>query len=177
MKRLLAGFGLMAVLFLSPALAGSAGAEVTGPCTAKINNVDVASVNSHNSSEAIKLDRNAVVPVSTESTGLITTYKVQMSFAGIKWTVAKGTANGNSWSKTVNVKTYSRYGTGLYKVTGVSSGPGACSGAALVKITGKSPFTTPVGLFSAVLLAGALVGLIHSVIVAGSHVGNVVGIA
>jgi hypothetical protein len=174
MKRLLAAGGLMAVLLVSPAFARAAGAEISGPCTAKINNVDVGPLNSHDSAEAIKLDRNAVVPVSTQSTGLITTYKVQMSFAGIKWTVAKGTSNGNSWSKTVKVKTYSRYGTGLYKVSGTSNGPGACSGAALIKITGKSPFTTAAGAFSAIIFVGGLVGLIHSVMVAGSDVVGIV---
>jgi hypothetical protein len=174
MKRLLAAGGLTAVLLLSPALAGSAGAVINGPCTASINNVDVRPLSATKKKDAINVDRNAVVPVSTQSTDLITTYKVQMEFSGIKWTVAKGTANGNSWSKTVKVKTYSRYGTGLYKVSGKSAGPGACSGAALVKVTGKNPLTTAVGAFSAVIFVGGLVGLIHSVTVAG--VGKVVGI-
>jgi hypothetical protein len=174
MKRLLAGCGVIAVFLLSPFLAGPAGAEISGSCTASIAGTDVSTISSTKVGDAIKVDKNAVVPVTSQSTAEITGYKVQMEFAGIRWTVAKGASNGNSWSNQVKVKNYSRYGAGLYKVIGKSTGPGACSGAALIKVTGKSPLTTAAGIGSTILLAGGLVGLIHSIIVAGSDVVGIV---
>jgi hypothetical protein len=170
MKRLLAGAGVIVACLLVPFLARPAGAEISGPCTASIAGTDVKGVSSSNPSDAIEVDKDAVVPVTSTSTAPITGYTVQMEYGGIRWTVASGKGDGTGWSSTVKVKNYSRYGTGLYKVIGKSSGPGACSGAALIKVTGKSPLTTAAGAGSAVILAAGLVGLIHSVIVAGSDV-------
>src|SRR5262249_5446468 len=76
-----------------------------------------------------------------------------------RFTVARGTSNGPTWSRSVNVKTYAKLGVGLYKVIGVG---GPCSGAALVKVTGKSPLTTVAGIAGVALTALGGVGVVIS---------------
>ena len=123
----------LAALFAAPA-----SAEVSGPCTGMIKNVNVATVSSSNKSQAIKVKKNETITVGASAAGRLDRYKVQLAFLGRNWTVAKGSADGNSWSKTVNVATYARYGVGYYKVSGVSSGGANCTGAALVQVEGSA---------------------------------------
>jgi hypothetical protein len=162
-----AGAACLPVLLVA---AVPAGAEVTGPCQGTIKGTNVAPLSSTNKADAIKVKRDDFIVVAANSSAPISSYKVQMEFAGISWTVGKGKANGNSWTKQVNVKNYSRYGVGLYKVRGVSSGAATCTGAALVQVEG-SPFGSiagMVGLGLSVIGAGGLVGSITSSISAGT---------
>jgi hypothetical protein len=147
--RAVLGIGLAGGVALG-ALAGPAGAEVSGPCQGTIKGVDVASVSSADIDDAIPVGQTESVAVGATAAGELERYKIQLGFAGINWTVAKGTADGTSWSKTVEVDDYARYGVGLYKVTGVSSGGVSCSGAALVKVDG-SPFGSIAGIVGAAL--------------------------
>src|SRR5207302_6556124 len=78
-------------------------------------------------------------------------------FGGFRWTVSSGTDNGTTWSGTANVKKYAKYGVGLYKVDGITIGPGACTGSAFIKVTGRNPITTVAG---AVGTAAAVVGVV-----------------
>jgi hypothetical protein len=125
-------------LALALPLAAPAGAEVTGPCRGTIKGVDVATRSSTKKSDAIVVDKNEVIAVGATANGRLDRYKIRLELLGIKWTVAKGSANGNSWSRDVNVATYARYGVGLYKVSGVSSGGANCTGAALVRVRGSA---------------------------------------
>jgi len=130
--------GLALAVPLAALVAGPAGAEVSGPCTGMIKGVDVSRVSSGNKNQAIKVKKTENVTVGATASAPIDRYKVQLAFIGRNWTVAKGTANGNSWSRTVNVADYARYGVGLYKVSGVSSGGANCTGAALVEVEGSA---------------------------------------
>jgi len=173
MRRWLVELGAVAVFAVVAPLTASApaGAEVSGNCTATIAGTSVGSVSSSKVGDAIKVNKDDVVQVGAQSSAPIDGYKVQMEFAGIRWTVAKGKGDGNSWSKQVKVKTYSRYGVGLYKVIGVSSGAGACTGAALVNVTGKSPLSTAAGQAGLVLAALGVLGLVGAIFRASRPVG------
>ena len=135
--------GLAAAAVVLPATA--AGAVVSGPCTGTIKGVDVAPLSASDPKDAIEVGGKEDVVVGATSQQQIERYKVQLEFAGIRWTVGKGTTADTSWSKTVNVSDYARYGVGLYRVHGVSEGAAACDGAALVKV-GGSPLGTVAGL-------------------------------
>lgn len=157
-RKVGAGLGAAFVALLVP-LAATASAEVSGPCSGMIKGVDVSTRSSSKVSDAILVTKTEQVSVGATAAGTIDKYKIQMHFAGIAWTVGKGSADGNSWSKTVNVAPYARYGVGLYKVSGVSSGGANCTGAALVKVEG-SALTTPAGMASIVLAGIGMAGVV-----------------
>ena len=139
------------------ALASPAAAEVDGPCTGTVDGRDVAPLSAGDPGDSIEVDADAVVSVGATSAETIDSYAVEMEFAGFSWEVASDTVDGTSWSRDVEVADYSRFGVGLYKVRAVSSGATPGVGAVLVKVTGKSPLTTPAGIGGAVLTgAGAL---------------------
>ncbi|HUP84376.1 MAG TPA: hypothetical protein VM143_01795 [Acidimicrobiales bacterium] len=144
-----AAVGAGALVFVF-ATAFPAAAEVSGPCRGTIKGVDVASRSSTRPSDAIEVSRTENIAVAATSTSDIDRYKIQLTFAGVRWTVAKGAAEANSWNKNVNVKPYARYGVGLYKVSGISSGAASCTGAALVRVKG-SPFGSVAGVAGAAL--------------------------
>jgi len=141
--RLLAGLGLVAAVVVLPAAA--AGAVISGPCTGTIKGEDVAPLSASDPKDAIEVGAKEDVVVGATSQQQIDRYAVQLEFAGVHWTVAEGTVDGTSWSRTVNVSDYARYGAGLYRIHGVSEGAAACDGAALVKVSG-SPLGTIAGL-------------------------------
>jgi len=143
--------------------AGPAGAEINGSCTATMKGIDVRPLSSTKTSDAIKVKSDETLVVAATSSSAIDGYDVKMEFAGFKWNVGSGKANGNTWSKTVNVKTYAKFGVGLYKVYGVSNGSAPCTGAVLVKISGKNPLTTVAGAFSAILAIGAVIGAVTGI--------------
>lgn len=151
----------LSILFFAPA----AGAEIVGPCTGNMNGVDVNSLSSPGT--ALQAPYNGSVSVSYSSSSRIASHEVQLEFVGgVPWTVARGQDDGNSWSETVTVADYSRYGVGLYRVTAGTFGEATCSGAAFVRVTGKSPLTTAAGAGAAAAAAVGAIGM------AGSAVAN-----
>lgn len=141
--RVVAALGTSAAAVVGPA--ATAGAVVSGPCTGAIKGADVAPLSASDPDDAIEVGEKEDVVVGATSQQQIERYKVQLEFAGVRWTVAKGTTDDDSWTKTVKVSDYARYGVGLYRVHGVSEGAAACDGAALVKV-GGSPFGSIAGL-------------------------------
>jgi hypothetical protein len=124
----------------------AAGATIEGPCTATIAGQNVADRGTSATSDPITVAEDSKVRVTMASARQITQLKVELEFAGIRWTVYDEPTSGRTWSKEVAVDDYATYGVGLYKVIGSSSGPGlSCSGAALVKVEG-SALTTVAGL-------------------------------
>lgn len=157
MRRLLVGVGALVVMV------GAGGAPATaevysGSCTASIAGVDVTDRSASDPGDAVDVGTADTVDVSATSAAPVEGYKVQLEYAGITWTVAKGEADDETWTRPVNVGDYSRYGVGLYKVHGISRGPGACAGAALVKV-GGNPLATAAGLGGLALGAMGLVGV------------------
>jgi hypothetical protein len=139
------------------AVAPGARATVDGPCQATIAGENVAALETGWDSEPIKVRENARVPVTMTSRRTITHLKVELEFAGVGWTVHDATTEGTSWARVVDVGDYSKYGVGLYKVVGTSTGQGfSCTGAALVEVDGD-PLRTPAGIGG---LAAAIVGAI-----------------
>lgn len=137
------------------AAAPAASAAINGPCTAKIAQTNVAPLSATDRADAIAVKQHGVAGVTMSSSKPITHLRVQISLAGLHWTVKNGSSHGTSWSKTVNVGHYARWGVGLYQVTGTSTGPGVrCSGTALVKVEGN-PLGKPAGIVgAAVFLLG-----------------------
>lgn len=157
---LAAGFLAGLAVLLS---AGPAGAVITGSCTATIDGVDVGPLSATDPGDAIEVDGDQDITVEAQAPGGIDRYKIQLEFVGIRWTVAKGTTDGNSWSKVVKVSDYSRYGVGLYSVRGVSTGASTCTGAALVEVSGN-PFTTVAGVVGSVLTVAGVGGVAASAV-------------
>lgn len=144
MRRLL--IGIAVVTGLSLASAPAALATIEGPCRASIAGVNVADRGTSATSDAIPVKEDARVRVTMSAAKPIDYLKVELEFAGIRWTVHDEPTSGTSWSKVVNVADYADYGVGLYKVVGSSSGSGlSCSGAALVDVQGN-PLSTIAGL-------------------------------
>jgi len=159
-----------AALFMS---VRSAHAEIEGPCSATINAVDVAGVNSGNRGDDISVSQHSRVPVSASSPAGFRSHKIQLEFASRRWTVSQQQDDGSTtWSDTVNVDDYARYGVGLYKVIGVSllNDGTTCEGAATVDVAGN-PLTTVAGAVATGVTAVGTLGAVGSAVYAatGGH--------
>ena len=148
---------------MSLMLAGPAAADVTGPCTATMNGIDVNTIDTPGT--ALEVPHDGTVSIDVVSSGAITSHTVKLEpIGGLGFTADEGTDQGNGWSGTVNVADYAKYGVGIYKVTGSATGPGGCSGTAFVKVTGKSPLSTAAGAAGAGLAAVGAIGVAASAI-------------
>lgn len=149
-----AAFGAMQ----QPASARSATdpASASGPCTGTVNGIDVAPLSATDPDDAIEVTKGGSIAAAVTSSEPIGHYKVQLSLAGFRWTVAEDDATGTSWSKLVDVDKYARFGVGLYQVYVVSEGGASCEGGVLIRVTG-SPFST-FGGWLALAMAGLGVG-------------------
>lgn len=148
----------LAMLTVAAIVVPSAAAEISGPCEATINGQDVKSQGVGALDDAITVENDAVVPVTMSASSEISHLKIQIEFAGISWTVRDKESNGTSWSSDVKVKNYAKYGVGLYKVVGSSSGGVSCSGSALVKVKGN-PLTTVAGIVGLIAALGGIAGV------------------
>ena len=120
--------------------------EIEGPCQATVAGQNVATRDTSARGEPIKVREKARVPVTMSSQQPITNLTVEIEFAGLSWEVHDAPTEGTSWARTVDVGDYSKYGVGLYKVVGTSSGQDfSCTGSALIEVDG-SPLTTVAGL-------------------------------
>lgn len=158
-RRLFLAATVALLLTTLPLLALQAGADINGNCSATINGVDIGGLSSSNAGDAIEVKEHTAVPVTMQSAEGITHLRIQLEFAGFRWTVRDEPTSGNSWQNTVPVDKYAKYGVGLYKVVGQSMGPaGTCSGSALVQVAGN-PLTTVAGAAAAGITALGAVGL------------------
>lgn len=157
-RRLVSAGGLVLVVFAF--WGGAAAAQVEGPCTITVTTQGQASdVNSHSRpGTALPVRYGQVLRIDSVSTGAITSHAIQLELAGVSWTADEGVDSGNSWGGEVNVSTYAG-GYGLHKVTGLSFGPGACSGTAYVDVQGGNPLGGPVGAGAAAATGLGVAGL------------------
>jgi len=160
--------------------ASEAAATVGGPCTAEINGEDIGPREVGATSDPIVVSSDRPVSVTMTSEQELQTLKVELEFAGIRWTVHDQPTTGRSWASEVPVDDYASYGLGIYKVIGSSVGSGfTCEGAALIEVEGDNPLdplATPVGLIGLTLaLFGALGALAIAVRVGRSRVSPVFG--
>jgi hypothetical protein len=140
-----------------------AGATVSGPCRGALNGTDVAPLSTSDPNDAIKVDKNDEIVTNASSSAPIDSYRIELEYAGIRWKIADGTVNSTSWTKTVKVKKYARYGVGLYRVHAVSNGAAKCEGSALVEVKG-SPFTSVAGIVGTVLVAIAVANAAYAAV-------------
>lgn len=159
-SKLVLAFAVGLTVAIAGPLATAAGAEVSPGCNATLAGQDVGPRSSTKTSDAIDVEPTDQIVAGATSAAPIDGYKVQLEAGGFKWTVAKGAASGNSWQRSVSVKKYASHGVGLYKVIGTSTGAGACTGAVLVNVKGKSPLTTTAGIVGLALTAIGGLGLV-----------------
>lgn len=148
-RKLLLGGSL--IVFGLMIAAAPASAEITGNCTAQVSSsdakqrpVNVASHNSNVKAQALKVPWDGSVTAGATSPGPAGGYKVELEYWGFKWKVGEGTTGNNSWSTTKSVKPFAIYGTGYYKVLGVTQGS-PCTGAVLIELVGKKALETLAG--------------------------------
>lgn len=168
---MVAACGLILVAFAFSG--GPALAQVEGPCTITVATQGQASnVNSHSTpGTALPVRYGQILRIDTVSTGAITSHLIELELAGISWTADQGLDSGNTWGGDVNVSTYAG-GFGLHKVTGVSFGPGACSGTAYVLVKGGNPLGGPVGAGAAAATGVGALALATSTVRAGKEGGS-----
>jgi hypothetical protein len=148
----------VALVAIAAVVAPSAAAEISGPCTATINGQNVKDQGVGALDKAITVENGAIVPVTMSAGSEISHLKIQIEFAGMRWTVRDKASHGKSWSSDVKVKNYAKYGVGLYKVIGSSSGGVSCSGSALVKVKGN-PLSTIAGIVGLVAALAGIAGV------------------
>jgi hypothetical protein len=158
-RRRFVALSVATLLWTTVGLSDEAHASMSGPCTAQVKGQDVAALSASDPGDAIDVEESDVVTVAAQSSSAIGSYKIQLEYAGIRWTVAKGQATNNQWSRQVNVDDYARYGAGLYRVHGVSDGASPCDGSVLIKV-GGNPLTTPLGIAGVAFVA---IGIINAI--------------
>lgn len=135
-------------------------ASLDGPCDATINGNDVEPLSASDPGDAIEVSESDTIEIDVESSESIRSYRIELEYAGTRWTVASGDADDDGWSREVEIDDYARFGAGLYRVRAVSEGSEPCTGSVLIDVDGQ-PLTTPVGLVAA---AFALAGVANGVL-------------
>ena len=157
-----------------------AGAVTEGACTARMASVDVGPLGVGATSAPIVVSKDQPMSVTMSAATAINHLKVELEFAGMRWTVHDRPSTGTSWASEVPVDDYATYGLGLYKVVSSASGPGlSCTGAALVEVRAEenlAPLATPAGIIGlALALFGAFGTLAIALKVGQSRVSPIAG--
>ena len=133
------------VMVLGLVAAPEALATIEGPCEATIAGEDVVARDTFARSDAISVRQTGAVPVIMTADRPIGRLKVAIEFGGIRYTVRDEATTGTTWTSVVPVDEYATYGIGLYKIVGISTGPGfTCEAVALVDVQGN-PLETAAG--------------------------------
>jgi hypothetical protein len=170
MPRRLAA-ALVAVLALAVGtLAGApaAPAAIVGPCDAELTGLDMTPLRTGPLADAILVDRDQLVSVTMASERPLTRLRVELEFAGVRWTVHDRPTEGTQWASEIAVSDYGVYGMGLWKVVASTEGAGfTCEATALISVEDDhplDPLATISGLFGFGL---ALAGFLGTLAVAG----------
>ncbi len=141
---------VLAVLLLALVAALPATATLKGPCTAEIGGTDAAPLFDGALDDAINVDRNGLLPVRMSSERPLNRLKVELEFAGVRFTVHDRPTNGRTWASEVPVDDYGLYGMGIWKVVASSEGEGfECEATALIDVEDDhelDPISTIAGL-------------------------------
>lgn len=165
MRRRLAPIGLLAATtaLLLGAFAAPAGAAVSGGCVVTVNgeNVDRA----HSPDTAFEFDEGEVIEVVGVSAAPVESYEITMKYGLFSYPAKSGEPTGDDtrWSGEVQVDDYTRFGVGLYRVDGSSTGAAPCSGWAYIRINGPFPLATVAGASAAVLTVVGVAGMASAV--------------
>ena len=178
MKHLVAAWlslsAALLALGLLPFNASPVHAEVNGPCSATFKGVDVAPLNSHSASSAIKVKEGEIVEVQFNAGAGFASHKIKLqatAISGTGVTVSDQTDGGEqSFTDSVNVDDYAWAGAGLYRVSGNAtlSDGSTCSGAALINVD-KNPLSTVAGVAAAGTAAVGAVGVVGATVGAAAE--------
>lgn len=154
---------LAAALLAVGATALPAGAAVTGGCTVTINGKNVNTA--HSPGTAFEFTEDEVVRVVGTSSAPVESYDIDMVYGLFTYPAKSGAPTGDDtvWAGAVKLGDYTRYGVGIYRVEGSSSGAAPCSGWAYIKITGPFPLTTVAGGTAAILTVVGIAGMASAV--------------
>jgi hypothetical protein len=145
-----------------------ASADLIGPCTAELAGRDMAPMLTGALDDPLAVERHSLLSVTMASERPISRLKVELEFAGVRWTIHDRAVGERQWASEVPVEDYGVYGMGTWKVVTTSEGRGfSCEAAALIAVEDDhvlDPLTTIAGLAG---LGLALTGLLGSLAVAG----------
>ena len=146
--------------------------SLDGGCTATINGHDPKGLTKSDPLVVHKGERvsvNGVVPPSVASlpaNQITSNTKIKVLFIEgvVEPSDTQKPGTGPDWGGSVNVDDYLKYGVGLYKIEGSSSGnPGwSCTGSGYVKLSDGSPLSKPIGQGATALFAVAGLGALAS---------------
>jgi len=141
-------------------LAAPAEAQVTGNCSSTIAGTDVAPLSATDSSNRVTVVEHSAIVVTMTADVPLDHYRIDIEFADQRFTAKEADTGDTSWSNSINVDDYARYGAGVFKVLGVSikGGGVVCTGVAFVFVD-KNPLTTPAGLAALGLTVVGIGGL------------------
>lgn len=137
-------------------------AKVEGACSITVQGIDISG-------------REATIPAPADGN---LTYNITAAIPVVRWSVTLHYGpfervvidrpfeqGATSEEGVFSVAEYTKYGTGLYRVTGaaVLSDGSTCTGTMDLKVAG-SPFTTVVGLAAVAILGAAGVGLLLTIL-------------
>lgn len=146
----MAGLLLVLGLVFYPILAFAQGPA----CSASVNGVPVAG-------QTITVDRNSNTHLLVEAPGGPAQNLVYLEFLGRLWQIGSASSAGGTWSGTVPVQDYVRWGVGLYKLVWESRDPEGklvCKASTSIRIPG-SPLGSVTGVAGLASLAVGLGGL------------------
>jgi len=167
-RRLAIALASLLALFVAP----DAVAAIEGPCTAAIAGQDAAPQQTGAFDDGIEVDRDGLVSVTMTSEQPLRRLKVELEFAGVRWTVHDRPATGTRWASEVPVSDYGVYGMGLWKVVASSEGAGfTCTGTALISVEDDHPLDPLATIAGLAGLGLALMGALGMLAVA-SRIGK-----
>lgn len=159
-------------LLLLLALAGSSGAAwsfipaahadvtqspaPTTECSATIAGDSVAAHRRPN--DPIRVRHDEAVDVLGSASSAVSHVAYQLRIAGLSYTFGDDFATSDTtWSGTVEVEDYARFGVGLYELGGTAqTATGVCQDRVYICVEGRSPFTTAAGLVASSDATGGL---------------------
>jgi hypothetical protein len=145
------------VVILALAAAPDALATIEGPCEATVAGQDVVARDTFARSDAISVPQTGAVAVIMTAERPLDRLKLDIEFAGIRYTVRDEPTTVKSSTGIVPVDEYAKYGIGLYKIVGTATGEGfTCEATALVDVQGN-PLESALGAIGvAMVIVGGL---------------------
>jgi hypothetical protein len=158
------------VVILALAAAPEALATIEGPCEATVAGEDVVGRDTFAKSDAISVPQTGGVPVTITAERPLDNLKLEIEFAGFKYTVLDEPTTVRQSTGVVPVDDYAKYGIGLYKIVGTATGDGfTCEATALVDVQGN-PLETAAGAIAVGMVVVGGLG-VFSFLLRGGHPG------
>jgi hypothetical protein len=139
-----------------------ADAQVSGGCVVTVNGENVN--RAHSPGTAFEFDEGDVIKVVGTSTAPVESYTITAKYGLFSYDAKSGEPSGDDlrWSGELKVSDYTRFGVGLYRFDGSSTGAAPCSGWAYIEINGPFPLATVAGGAAAVLTVVGVGGMVSA---------------